>query len=308
MSNDLRHRLGAAGEQLAAEHSLNPLPRAGVLTLDFDTARGCLNGHSAYVRVDGRYIRLSVNETDRTASRLELSGDLKTFTRRDYALDDSDLAAVAADRAAVAPPSCPAPGAAGAADPQAAAQVRAMLASNAFNGEPARVMTWRCTPPVQAGASATYALTVTAAQGTSLASAVALACSGLPSSSTCSFNPANVASGATTQSIALTVSTTPKSSPAHASLTGRGGISLAALSVLSALLLPRRRRRLGMIAMFAVLCIGIPGCSGGGSGSGGGGGGGGGGSGTPSGNYTITVTASQSTIYQTTQALTLTVQ
>jgi photosystem II stability/assembly factor-like uncharacterized protein len=164
------------------------------------------------------------------------------------------------------------------------------------------------TASVQAGASATYALTVTAAQGTSLASAVALACSGLPSSSTCSFNPANVASGATTQSIALTVSTTPKSSPAHASLTGRGGISLAALSVLSALLLPRRRRRLGMIAMFAVLCIGIPGCSGGGSGSGGGGGGGGGGSGTPSGNYTITVTASQSTIYQTTQALTLTVQ
>jgi hypothetical protein len=117
-----------------------------------------------------------------------------------------------------------------------------------------------------------------------------------------------VASGATTQSIALTVSTTPKSSPAHASLTGRGGISLAAISILGALLLPRRRWRLGMIAMFAVLCIGIPGCSGGGSGSGGGGGGGGGGSGTPSGNYTITVTASQSTIYQTTQALTLTVQ
>jgi hypothetical protein len=81
--------------------------------------------------------------------------------------------------------------------------------------------------------------------------------------------------------------------------------------VLGALLLPRRRWRLWMIAMFAVLCIGIPGCSGGGSGSGsggGGGGGGGGGTGTPSGNYTITVTASQSTIYQTTQALTLTVQ
>ena len=31
----------------AAEHSLNPLPRAGALTLDFDPARGCLNGRSA---------------------------------------------------------------------------------------------------------------------------------------------------------------------------------------------------------------------------------------------------------------------
>jgi hypothetical protein len=168
------------------------------------------------------------------------------------------------------------------------------------------------TASVQAGASATYPLTVTAAQGTSLASVVALACSGLPTGSTCSFNPANVAAGATTQNITLTVATTPKSSPAHASLAGRGGISLAALSLFGALLLPRRRWRLGVIAMFALLCIGIPGCSGGGSGSGGGGSGGGGGGGsgggTASGSYTITVTASQSTIYQTTQALTLTVQ
>ena len=42
-------------------------------------------------------------------------------------------------------------------DPQAAAQVRAMLTSNAFNGEPARVMTWRCAPPARAPAGGSVA-------------------------------------------------------------------------------------------------------------------------------------------------------
>lgn len=164
------------------------------------------------------------------------------------------------------------------------------------------------TASVSAGSSATYSLTVTAAQGTSLASTVALTCSGLPSGSTCSFNPANVFAASTTQNVTLTVSTTPKSSAAHAALTGAGSVSLAALSLFGALLLPRRRLRLLLIAAFAVLCLGTPGCSGGGGGSGSGGSGSGGGSGTPSGSYTITVTAAQTTIYQTTQTLTLTVQ
>ena len=140
---------GALACAFAPDQSVNPVAQAGALALNFDAALGCLNGHSAYAKVDGRYIRLSVNEKDHIASRLELSGDMKTFTRRDYALSDGDLANIAADRASLAPPNCPmttdAVTSTEASD--AAAQVRSMLASNYFNGEPARVMTWRCAPP-----------------------------------------------------------------------------------------------------------------------------------------------------------------
>lgn len=153
---------------------------------------------------------------------------------------------------------------------------------------------------VSAGASATYNLTVTAAQGAPLASVVALSCSGAPSLATCGFNPVAVATGATTQNVTLTVTTAPASVPVHAYLTGTRVISLATLS-LAGLLLPRRRARLWMVALLAILCVGIPGCSGGG------GGGGSHSPGTPAGTYNITVTAAQS-MYQTTQTVTLTVQ
>ncbi len=145
---------GALVCSFAADQSLNPLPQASALNLNFDAALGCLNGHSAYARVDGRYIRLSVNEKEHTASRLELSGDMKTFTRRDYALSDSDLSAIAADRPSLAAANCPvsADAVTSTEASDASAQVRAMLASTYFNGEPARVMTWRCAPPAQ-GAS-----------------------------------------------------------------------------------------------------------------------------------------------------------
>jgi len=139
----------------AADQSLNALPQAGALNLKFDPALGCLNGHSAYARVDGRYIRLSVNEKEHMASRLELSGDMKTFTRRDYALSDGDLEAIAAERSSLAPTNCPTADAISSTETgDVAARVRAMLASNYFNGEPARVMTWRCAPPAQTTSAA----------------------------------------------------------------------------------------------------------------------------------------------------------
>jgi serine protease Do len=146
----------------AADQSLNPMAQAGTLSMSFDPALGCLNGHSAYAMVDGRYVRLTVNEKDHIASRLEMSGDMKTFTRRDYALGDEALAAIAADRQSLGPPNCPvsADAVSSTETSDVAAQVRTMLSSTYFNGEPARVMTWRCTPPVQAqgAAPATTAL------------------------------------------------------------------------------------------------------------------------------------------------------
>ncbi len=159
------------------------------------------------------------------------------------------------------------------------------------------------TASVAPGASASYQLTATAAQGTKFASAISLSCSGLPSEASCSFTPSSVSTGSTTQNVTLTIVTTPASSPAHASLGRAGGITLAAFSLLSLLVLPRRRWRLWMVLLAAV-CLGIPGCGGGGGTNGGGNNN----QGTPAGSYTVVVTAAQSTVYQTTRSLTLTVQ
>jgi hypothetical protein len=139
--------------EFAADQSFNPLPQAATLTMSFDPALGCLNGRSAYAKVDGRYVRLSINEKDHLASRLEISGDLKTFTRRDYALSDSDLETLGNERQAFSPPSCPT-----SANPLTsseatdfAGQVRSTLTSTLFSGEPTRVMTWRCAAPAASG-------------------------------------------------------------------------------------------------------------------------------------------------------------
>jgi hypothetical protein len=157
------------------------------------------------------------------------------------------------------------------------------------------------TSTVSAGSNATYQLAV-ASQGGALGTAVQLTCSGLPSLSTCTFSPATVPSGTTAQNITLTISTTPASSPQHASNRHAGTLALAALSLFGLLLLPRRCSWFWFLP-FIVLILGLSGCGGGGvtsvANSN---------PGTPSGSYSITVTAAQSTIYQTTQALTLTVQ
>jgi S1-C subfamily serine protease len=148
-----RPKSGLACE-FAADQSFNPLPQAPTLNMSFDPALGCLNGRSAYAKVDGRYVRLSINEKDHLVSRLELSGDLKTFTRRDYALSESDLETLGNERQAFSPPSCPT-----SANPLTsteatdfAGQVRSTLSSTIFSGEPTRVMTWRCAPPAASGA------------------------------------------------------------------------------------------------------------------------------------------------------------
>ncbi len=166
---------------------------------------------------------------------------------------------------------------------------------------------------VSAGSSASYTLTVAAAKGTSLASSVSLTCSGLPTGSACAFSPTSVASGATSQAVTLSISTTGAS--ASLGTDTAGGMALAGISLLGLLLLlPARRRRVGLL-MLALICVALSGCSGGGNsnssstGSGSGSGGGtGGSSGTPAGAYTVTVTSAQSNVYSTTTKLTLTVQ
>ena len=83
----------------------------------------------------------------------------------------------------------------------------------------------------------------------------------------------------------------------------RGTLFAATGGLFAAVLLggvSSRKRWLGLLGLFVVVCILVGVACGGGS-SGGGGGGGGGGTGTPVGSYTITVTATSGSTTHTAQ-------
>jgi hypothetical protein len=164
------------------------------------------------------------------------------------------------------------------------------------------------TASVTPGSTGTYTVQLVAATGTALASPVQLACTGAPATTTCAITPSSVAAGASSQAISVTVTTTAATSgslrewplqqhpPASTWAFIGTGLGLG-------LLLRRRRKVLGigLILIAALISANLlSGCSKG-SGSTGGQ------PGTLAGSYSLTVTA-QSTIYQTTQTLTLTVQ
>lgn len=164
---------------------------------------------------------------------------------------------------------------------------------------------------VTSGTNATYQLALAAAQGTSLGSAVQLSCSGLPSPATCSFSPSAVASGATSQNVTLTVTTKSASTASMVKPGSRRAqsLTLAAFSLLSLLILPRRRSRVWLLVL-AIFFAGLTGCGNknSGSSSNSGSNDSGNSTGVSKGTYTATVTATQGTIYTTTQTLTLIVQ
>jgi photosystem II stability/assembly factor-like uncharacterized protein len=162
------------------------------------------------------------------------------------------------------------------------------------------------TATASTGTNATYQLTVAAAQGFPLASQVSLSCTGLPSLSSCQFSPTSIPSGSTSQNVALTITTTPASLPAKAAAGGGEWTVVAALSLPVFFLLSRQRRRSWILLLLLVVVIAV-GC-GGGPGNVNNSSGGTSNPGTPTGNYTITVTAAQGSVFQTTQALTLTVK
>ncbi len=158
------------------------------------------------------------------------------------------------------------------------------------------------------GGSGTLTLTVTGQTGfNGTVSFSASACSGLPSYSACSFNPASVTgNGSTTIAV---VTTAPhivhpgESSAARYLGAAHGGIVLAGVFVLG--LAPRRKRRwaslLGMLLLAWLLTI--AGCSGGG----GGGGSGNHTPGTPKGSFPVTITGDDGN-FKNTVKFTLTIQ
>jgi hypothetical protein len=166
------------------------------------------------------------------------------------------------------------------------------------------------------GTAATATLTVTG-QGTYAGTIIftGASCTGLPSETSCSFNPPSVTgSGTTTISVTTARPHARGTQQANAShgLNGSQWWALTGGGMFSCVLLlgvPRKRRWGGLLSVlfFAVLMISVS-CGGGSTGgSGGSGGGGTTDPGTPTGNYTVTVTGTSGSLTHT-ASLTLTVQ
>jgi hypothetical protein len=158
---------------------------------------------------------------------------------------------------------------------------------------------------VSPGQSATYTLSVNPQYG-AFTNAVSLACSGLPSRSTCSFSPSSVTPGATGATSNLSISTTAPSAslkdPFGQPPTNGVWISLMALSLVVFAGIRRfaRRRAAALYVSAGLLGLSlalIAACGGGG----GGGGGGPTNPGTPTGTYTVTITGTAGSLQNSTQ-------
>jgi len=149
-----------------------------------------------------------------------------------------------------------------------------------------------------AGQPAIFSLDVSPTSG-SFPSNVSFSCSKLPALTTCGFSPPQVGSGSENSAVTFTLSTTaaiPASRTSILAITF-SIFPLAGLIVLQRKILPGKIRRHGRVVVLAVLAMGTLSCGGGLQGNGGGSGS----PGTPAGTYTITVTATCSTVVHTSQ-------
>jgi len=163
---------------------------------------------------------------------------------------------------------------------------------------------------VSPGRSATYTVSVNPQYG-AFTNAVSLACSKLPSRSTCSFSPSSVIPGASGTTSNLTISTTAPSAsfkdpfgqpPVYGLWIGLMSLSLIALAGIRRFARTRARGlyvSAGLLGLFLAL---LAACGGGG-----GGGGGPTNPGTPAGTYTVTIAATAGSL-QNSRTVTLTVR
>lgn len=171
------------------------------------------------------------------------------------------------------------------------------------------------TGSIAAGESVETALTVSPSNG--MHGDVALSCSGLPASATCSFSPASLvvdgAPATSTLTIGTAMRTAMNSHDRPFNPLAPGGVILAAIGVPA--MFRRRRivagaRHFALLALLFIGAFALHGCGGGGehaTGNPGGGNPGGGSTGTPAGTYNVTITAtSGSTTHAVTYALTVT--
>lgn len=162
-----------------------------------------------------------------------------------------------------------------------------------------------------AGKSATYTINVSSKFG-DFTNPTSLACSGLPSLSSCSFSPTSVTPGSGTAISTLTISTTAPSSLVRIVPHGKPGtplyvLALGLIVLLAAVLGRKSRRKLGYCvasgALFISFLASLVACGG----SGGGSATGSSHPGTPAGSYTVTVTGSSNQLRHST-TITLAVQ
>jgi hypothetical protein len=133
--------------RLDSGQSFNPPTDAGALTITVDPSTGCINGRTPYEKTATGFGHITLNDSKKTASRMDFTQDLKTFVRRDFVLADADYAAFSAGRKSLGPMTCPLPNDAASAKSTAdsLAKMRTLSASY-MGGESSRVMTWRCAP------------------------------------------------------------------------------------------------------------------------------------------------------------------
>jgi hypothetical protein len=146
------------------------------------------------------------------------------------------------------------------------------------------------TATVTAGQTATYNLLAVTNQAITLS----ITCSGTPSAASCNVTPNSVSltpgpKGSGPQSLAVSVTTTPRTSASLRRMLP--SLAWPVVAIVGLVGLRRKRRGARLIIMFSVLAVlGMTLSCGGGS-SNNGGGHGGGNTGTPAGTYTLTVTA-----------------
>ena len=141
---------------LDSKQSFNPVAGAGSLSIGFDPAIACVNGRTPYEKnASGGYSHITVSDKAHSVSKMELSSDLKSFSRRDFVLSDSDYAAYSAGRKSLGQLACPIPGDAASAKAtnDTLEKIRTLSASY-LEVESSRVMTWHCAPQAQPAAPA----------------------------------------------------------------------------------------------------------------------------------------------------------
>lgn len=128
--------------------SLNAPAGAESMTFTFDAVAGCANGRTPYEKSETGFTRVTVSDKTISASRLELSADLKSFRRSDYPLTQGDYDAFREQRMSIGTLTCPATGSAP--DDILAGKLANIrrLAAGYLTAPPGSVTAWTCTPVV----------------------------------------------------------------------------------------------------------------------------------------------------------------
>jgi len=109
---DLAAAEAAAGDlqrtcTLRQADSYNALPDMTTISFTFDVERGCINARTPYEQTPEGFVRFTIGDQEDRATRMELSLDGRTYTRRDWLLSPERAADYRRRRAALGTIGCP---------------------------------------------------------------------------------------------------------------------------------------------------------------------------------------------------------